>query len=125
MAQTKEQKAINKIKKKTIEEMTTLGVYRPEFSATINAYAQLRYLYDILNERFTENGYQVTEEYTNKAGATNIRKTAEYQALETIRKDILSHESVLRLNPAGLKKIRADTKKKNASKLGAVLNELQ
>ena len=37
MAQTKEQKAINKIKKKTIEEMTALGVYKPEFSATINA----------------------------------------------------------------------------------------
>ena len=125
MAQTKEQKAINKINKKTVEEMTALGFYRPEFSATINAYAQLRYLYDILNQRFTENGFQVTEEYTNKAGATNIRKTAEYQALETIRKDILSHETVLGLNPAGLKKIRADTKKKNASKLGAVLNELQ
>lgn len=118
MAQTKEQKAINKIKKKTIEEMTALGVYKPEFSATINAYAQLRYLYDILNERFTENGFQVTEEYTNKAGATNIRKTAEYQALETIRKDILNHESVLGLNPAGLKKIRADSTKKKDSKLG-------
>lgn len=125
MAQTKEQKAVKKITKKTIEEMTALGVYRPEFSATINAYAQLRYLYDILNDRFIENGFKVTEEYTNKAGATNIRKTAEYQALETIRKDILAHESVLGLNPAGLKKIRADSKKKKDSKLGAVLNELQ
>lgn len=125
MALTDEEKAINKIKNKTVKEMQALGVYRVEFSATIKAYAQLRYLYDVLNARFMENGYKVTEEYTNKAGATNIRKTAEYMALETLRKDILNHETVLGLNPSGLKKIRADTGPKKESKLGAVLNELQ
>lgn len=121
---TEAQKAIEKIRKKTIKEMTQLGVYREEFSATIRAYAQQRYLYDIMNERFAENGYKVTEEYTNKAGATNIRKTAEYLALETLRRDILNHETILGLNPSGLKKIRADTGPKKDSKLAGLLDGL-
>jgi len=125
MGQTREQRAIKKIIKETVKNMESLGVYREEFTATIKAYAQLRYLQDILSERFAEGGYLVTESYTNKAGATNIRKTAEYMALETLRKDILAHETVLGLNPAGLKKIRADTKPKKASKLEAALNGLQ
>ena len=74
---TKEQRAIKKIMKETIANMESLGIYREEFAATIKAYAQLRYLHDLLNERFAEGGYLVTESYTNKAGATNIRKTAE------------------------------------------------
>ncbi len=125
MGMTKEQRAIKKIMKETIANMESLGIYREEFTATIKAYAQLRYLHDLLNERFAEGGYLVTESYTNNAGATNIRKTAEYMALETLRKDILTHETVLGLNPTGLKKIRADTKPKKESKLEAALSELQ
>lgn len=125
MGMTKEQRVIKKIMKETIANMESLGIYREEFTATIKAYAQLRYLYDLLNERFAEGGFLVTESYTNKAGATNIRKTAEYMALETLRKDILTHETVLGLNPTGLKKIRADTKPKKESKLEAALSGLQ
>lgn len=33
----------------------------------------------------------MTEEYTNKAGFTNVRKTAIYLALETLRRDIINH----------------------------------
>jgi len=125
MGMTKEQRAIKKITKETVENMGSLGVYREEFTATIKAYAQLRYLYNILNERFAEGGYKITESYTNKAGATNIRKTADYMALETLRKDILTYETVLGLNPTGLKKIRADTRPKKTSKLEAALSGLQ
>ena len=49
--------------KETIANMESLGIYREEFTATIKAYAQLRYLHDLLNERFAEGGYLVTEYY--------------------------------------------------------------
>ena len=125
MGMTKEQRAIKKITEETVANMESLGVYREEFAATIKAYAQLRYLYNILSKRFAEGGYKITESYTNKAGATNIRKTADYMALETLRKDILTYETVLGLNPTGLKKIRADTGPKKASKLEALFSGLQ
>ncbi len=121
---TPEEKEIKKITKATIKDMETIGTYRPEFKATIRAYAEMRQQYNKLTSEFYEGGCQITEEYTNKAGFTNIRKTALYLALETLRKDIVSHENLLGLTPAGLKKIKSDHSKKKISKLGKALNEI-
>lgn len=118
MAQTLYEKEIKKILKKTKTNMEAIGTYKSEFDATIRMYAETKYQYDKLMEEFFEQGCKVTEEYTNKAGFTNIRKTATYLAIETIRKDLISHETVLGLTPAGLKKIHAkiDSKKSGLAK---------
>lgn len=109
----------------TVEDMKRLGTYRQEFSPAITTYAEMRVQYQILMEQFYSTGCKVAEEYTNKAGATNIRKTALYLAIETLRKDIAGYENVLGLTPAGLEKIRKGSmKEKKSSKLAEALSNL-
>lgn len=127
MAMSSAEKAIRKIIKETTDGMKAIGTYKVQFNPTIRAYAEMRYQYNLLMAQFFESDCQVTEEYTNKAGFTNIRKTATYLALETIRKDILSHENLLGLTPAGYRRITnasANSKEKR-SKLAEALNELR
>jgi hypothetical protein len=119
-----EEKEIKKIIKSTIKDMEAIGTYRPEFVHTVRAYAEMRQQYKKLSTEFYDGGCQITEEYTNKAGFTNIRKTALYMALETLRKDIVNHENILGLTPVGLKKIKSDSPKKKVSKLGKALSEI-
>jgi len=107
----KDRRETNKIIKTTISAMQSLGVYRAQFDPVIKTYAELRLHYEKLKEKWSEEGENITEAYTNKAGATNLRKTATYAAIEVLRKDILSYETVLGLTPAGLKKINDNLKK--------------
>lgn len=125
MAITTEEKAIRKIFKKTINNMTEIGTYRPQFDSNIKTYSEMKYELEILTEEFYKNGCKRTEKYTNKAGATNIRKTAEYLALEKLRDDINKRENELGLTPSGLKKINDEMKKndKKKSKLTEALSK--
>ena len=81
--------------------------YRSEFEAPIKRYAELRLQFDILNEQWYEEGCRITEEYTNKSGATNQRKTALYLSIETMRKELIDMENIFGLTPKGLKMIKA------------------
>ena len=69
-----------KIFNETKKNMVSLGTYRKEFDVIIQRYAEMRMQFDMLNERWYREGCRVTEKYTNKAGATNERKTALYLA---------------------------------------------
>ena len=96
----------NKIRKKTKADMVALGTYRAEFDAAIDRYVEMRIQFDILNERWYSEGCLFTEEYTNKAGATNERKTALYLTIEKLRDELTKTESLFGLNPKGLKEIK-------------------
>lgn len=100
-------KKINGFIKETKSNMEKLNVYKAEFDTTIRRYAELRLQYEILLEKWYEDGCPTTEEYTNKAGATNIRKTAVYMVIENIRKELLDIENILGLTPKGLKAIKS------------------
>ena len=123
ITQTKEQKTIKKIVKKTVENMTALGTYRAQFAAAIQNYAEMRYQLSELNAQFYAGGCKITEMYTNKAGATNERKTALYMAIETLRRDIAATEDRLGLTPSGMKRIndREMKSRKRESKLDRAL----
>lgn len=97
----------NKIRNETIEKMRSLGVYREEFAVPIQRYADMRIQYDILSETWRESGYKVTENYTNKAGATNIRKAPLYLSMENLRRELIEMENLFGLTPKGLKVIKA------------------
>lgn len=125
LAKTKQEKQIDKIAKTTKQNMTSIGVYRVEFDPTILTYAQLKWQYDTLNKKFIEEDRPVIEEYTNKNGSTNLRKAAEYQVLEVLRKDILTYENTLGVTPAGLKKINKTLGTKKKSILGEALSRLE
>lgn len=104
-------KTVSGIIKKTIADMKSIGTYKDEFMPAISRYADMRLQFDILNKQWYDDGCRITEPYTNKAGATNERKTALYLSLETLRKELLEMENLFGLTPAGLKKIKTDALK--------------
>ena len=69
------------IEKQVIKEMKDLGVYRPEYKKVIKIFAGMVHQYEIFEKQFEESGYKIEEEYTNKAGATNMRKVPLYTAM--------------------------------------------
>ena len=42
--------------------------FQAEFEAPVKRYAELSIQYEILNDKWYENGCEITEEYTNKSG---------------------------------------------------------
>lgn len=114
---------ITRIFKKTKENMKTLGTFRPEFETTVRRYAEMRVQYDILLDQWYENGCEITEEYTNKSGATNQRKTTLYLALETLRREMTEMENLFGLTPKGLRAIK--TKGLEENKVSALDKALE
>lgn len=103
--------------------MEKLGVFRDEFETTVRRYAEMRIQYEILNDKWYQEGCKITEEYTNKAGAKNIRKTALYLSLENLRKELIEMENLLGLTPKGLKMIKKKgLEQKKTSALDKMLN---
>lgn len=101
----------------TVASMKTLGTYKPEFVPLISRYAETRLQFNLIMEQWYESGCTVAEPYTNKAGAVNYRKTALYQAIETLRRELLDVENVLGLTPIGIHRVnnKALAEKKSAS----------
>ena len=110
---------------RTRNNMKKAGTYRREFEDSMERYADLRVQYDVLKGQWYEEGCAITEEYTNKSGATNQRKTPLYLAMETLRKELLELENIFGLTPKGLKQIHSKTKEdKKESALEKALVEL-
>lgn len=116
--QKKTRKKIREIFSQTKSSMEAIGTYHSEFDPVVQRYAAMRYQFELMNEKWCAEGCKITEEYTNKAGATNVRKTALYLALEGLRKDLLVLENTLGLTPKGLKSINS---KQVAAKGGSAL----
>lgn len=118
-------KQINKIFRETKKNMEIVNTYQKEFDAPIKRYAEMRVQFDILNQQWRDGGCKITEDYTNKGGATNERKTALYLSLETLRKELIDMENIFGLTPKGLKAIKSKAMNtKAASKLDKVLGSL-
>lgn len=118
MARTKKTNE-NEIKK----QMKKLGTYKPEYDKIIKIFAGILFQYDLFEQQFEESGYQITEEYTNKAGAVNERKVPLYTALESLRKDIITYSDRLCLNPKALETVT--TEAANKSKLAEALRGIK
>ena len=130
MSTSKELKIIRQnryddIFEQTIQDMTKIGTYKQEFSPSITRYCEMRVQFEILMAQWYEGGCKITEKYTNKNGSTNNRKTALYQAIETLRREITDLENIFGLTPAGLKKIKnAGLDEKKTSLLADALRSL-
>ena len=115
---------ITKLKNQTVKNMEAIGTYRQEFDATIQRYAELRIQYELLTGKWYDEGCEITEEYTNKSGAKNGRKTALYLSIETMRKELVDLENIFGLTPKGLKGIRTKgLEEKKESALDKLLAE--
>lgn len=113
-----------------VANMKHLGVYRDNFEQTIDIYVGMLAQYQAFEDQFEESGYQLTVAYTNKAGATNDRKTMEYSAMESLRKDLATYSNLLCINPKAFESvkrrevpIRKKESEKPKSKLEQALGE--
>lgn len=109
-------------KKSINKSLRDLGTYNPAYDDLIDVYAGLLHQYYLFEKEFEESGCAIEEPYTNKAGATNMRKTPVYSAMESLRKDIATYSDKLGLNPKSMESITAE--KKDSSKLADVLAKL-
>jgi phage terminase small subunit len=116
-------KSKKSIEREIKKQMESLGTYKPEYDKIIKIFAGMLHQYQEFEAQFEASGYKITEEYTNKAGATNERKVPLYTAMESLRKDIIAYSDRLCLNPKSLETVT--TEQANKSKLAQVLNELQ
>lgn len=104
-------------------KMKQLGTYKKEYDQIIKIYAGMLYQYQVFEQQFEESGYKITEQYTNKAGATNERKVPLLTAMESLRKDIAAYSDRLCLNPKALENVTAE--KTGKSTLASVLSKLE
>ncbi len=82
-------------KKKTVEYMKSLDVYRPEYEPLIDIYSGLLYEYYLADKEHQKNDYQL--ETNTAAGGT--KKSAVISVKENLRKDIIAYSDRLCLNP--------------------------
>lgn len=94
------------LKESVIANMKHLGVYRDDFEHTIDIYVGMLAQYKAFERQFEGSGFKITDSYTNKAGATNERKTPIYTAMEALRKDLANYSNLLCLNPKSYKRIK-------------------
>lgn len=107
------------IRENVVANMKHLGIYREDFENTIDVYVDMLIQYEAFRDQFNSTGFKITDQYTNKAGATNDRKTPVYTALESLRKDIAKYSDLLCLNPRAyerVKKIDVPVRKKEDEK---------
>lgn len=110
------------VKNEVIKAMKELGTYSKEFDGTISIYAGMLHQYMYFEKEFEKLQYKIEEPYTNKAGATNMRKVPLFTAMESLRKDIATYSDKLGLNPKAMESITAE--KANLSSLEKVLSGL-
>lgn len=91
-------KTKKQIKQQTVKQMKELNTYHKEFDQIVDIYCGMLHQYQVFEEMFEQSNYTITEEYTNKAGATNQRKVPLLTAMESLRKDIASYSDRLCLN---------------------------
>lgn len=103
--------------------MKQAQVYREESMPLIDLYVDMLYHYDRAIEIFENNGCKVEEEFTNKVGAVNMRKTPTLSAIEKLRVDIMSCSDRLLLSPKQLKTLQIEPPKP-VSTLEKALNDL-
>ena len=117
----KKQRAIKAKVAAVKEQMTTLGVYRPEFDDCIRRYAELNFEYDFLYARYVAEEYPCAIDTDNKGA----KKSPVTTTLEALRKDILAYAVQLGLTPAAVKKMKegALAKRKQGSVLEKVLSD--
>lgn len=109
-------------KKAVIKNLKDLGIYKDEYEDMVDIYSGMIFQYATFEKAFEESGFKVEEEYTNKAGATNMRKVPLYTAMESLRKDIATYSDKLGLNPKSLESISQE--KLKSTGLDEILSNL-
>lgn len=92
--------------------MTALGLYKPEFEPAIQRYADMCVQYETLTGRWKREGYRA---YAKTDDENPSKRNPLLVALESLRKDLTSLETLLGLNPQGLLKAKEDAFKEKGT----------
>lgn len=106
------------IKAKTIQQMKSMGNYRPEYDPIIDLYSGMREQYERLVREY-ENGSSY--KYSTPTGDGGEKKSPLSLTIEALRKDILQYSDRLMLNP----KARSDSSGKKEQKKSKLLEALR
>src|SRR5690625_3170966 len=105
------------IRRRTIEDMKKLEVYKKEYRDIIDVYVDAIDDYQIARRGCEGNGRQPERE----TAAAGTKKSGSVSAIEDLRQDILQYSDRLCLNPNTSKEQEAD--KKTTSTLADVLSK--
>lgn len=120
MADKSDPNVIKSIHDKTVEQMVSLGVYKPEFEGLIGIYSQLVEQYDILTDRFERGKYKIQ----TKSAQGGMKKAPIVATLESLRKDIATYSDRLCLNPKAFKVVSSNISTETTSKLDRAMEAL-
>lgn len=95
--------ALNRKEQAIAEKMKTLGVYKPEFDDSIRRYVKISEEYRTLYGQYKKAKYPFAV-----VGSQGAKKSPVFQALESLRKDLIALEDALGLNPRGLMKLQEE-----------------
>ena len=99
------------------QKMERLGIYKPEFNATIKRYVELQKEYKKIYAKYKKSGYECVVQ-TNQG----TKKAPTVATLESLRKDILTMEESLGLTPRGLLKLKENAfAKQKENKAGGLI----
>lgn len=105
------------IKRQTIDEMKSMGTYRPEYDRLIDLYAEMwEQYFGLMRAYKTGKGYA----YSSQTADGGDKKSSLSVTIEGLRRDILQYSDRLMLNP---KARAAPTKKKGRSKLEELFSD--
>lgn len=96
-------KNLSKKEQEIADRMKTLGVYKPEFDDAIRRYVKISDEY-----RTIYSGYKKAKYPFAVVGPQGAKKSPVFQALESLRKDLIALEDALGLNPRGLMKLQEE-----------------
>ena len=94
-----------KYRKQIIKRLQSLGLYKSEFTPTIERLASLYVELDKLNTQYEQSGGNPVIMHTNTTGGRNPKKNPILQTRDEVYTQLLAHERELGLTPAALKKI--------------------
>lgn len=92
------------------------GTYMPYFDAAVDTLAGILERRDEVEELYQKSEVGPVVEYTNKNGSTNMVKNPVLATWDDMNKAALTYWRDLGLTPAGLKKIREDSFRKEQEK---------
>ncbi|KGL45053.1 terminase [Listeriaceae bacterium FSL A5-0209] len=107
------------IKRLTVKDMKSLGVYKIEYDPLIDIYVDLRVQYLAAMKEFTQSGCA----YETKTAAGGSKKSAIVGTMEVLRKDLLAYSDRLCLNPKAIESVTLEKPKESA--LVAAMRKLQ
>lgn len=94
---------LNRKEQAVADKMTALGVYKPEFDDSIRRYVKISEEYHTIYTSYRKAKYPFAV-----VGAQGAKKSPAFQALESLRKDLIALEDALGLNPRGLMKLQEE-----------------